>query len=263
MESLGLVFRALVMLACLAVVPLVALYGKYAPDFAHAVMEAFKARTQAAAASDPKAAGGEAPPFAGSTSRASGGRPATLPGSPRTGAPAPWADRAQSARPLSDLERQPAGTGSQNATLERASFNAPLNGRDGEDAGDPGRSADPPPLHGSPKGSAAPMPLPARSIALASGVTAESHAGDASAADNCTAQFRRMEQRLRELGATYYLLETWGSSGDRYRFFCKMALAGNADYNRNRIFQATAADPLRAMQDVLGQVEQWRAGSTP
>jgi hypothetical protein len=71
-----------------------------------------------------------------------------------------------------------------------------------------------------------------------------------------------MEQRLRELGATYYLLETWGAGGDRYRFFCKMAIAGNADYNRNRIFQATAVDPLRAMQDVLGQVEQWRSGST-
>jgi hypothetical protein len=244
MESLGLVFRALVMLACLAVVPLVALYGKYVPDFAHAVMEAFKARTQATPASDPKAAGGEAPPFAGSTSRASGGRPAKPSNSLQTGAPAPWADRAQSARPLSDLGRQPSGTGSQNATLERASFNAPLNGREAEDPGDPGRSAAAPPPHGSPN---------------------ESHTGDpqAPAAEDCTAQFRRMEQRLRELGATYYLLETWGTSGDRYRFFCKMALAGNADYNRNRIFQATAADPLRAMQDVLAQVEQWRAGSTP
>jgi hypothetical protein len=81
--------------------------------------------------------------------------------------------------------------------------------------------------------------------------------------DDCTTQFRRMEQRLRELGATYYLLETWGSSGDRYRFFCKMAISGTADYSRNRIFQATAADALHAMQDVLEQVEQWRSGRQP
>ena len=85
----------------------------------------------------------------------------------------------------------------------------------------------------------------------------------AGAGDNCTAQFRRMEQRLRQLGATYYLLETWGTTGDRYRFLCKMALAGSADYDRNRIFQATAADPLRAMQNVLEQVEQWRSGRQP
>jgi hypothetical protein len=76
-------------------------------------------------------------------------------------------------------------------------------------------------------------------------------------------QFRRIEQRLRELGATYYLLETWGPNADRYRFACKMAIAGNSEHGPQRFFQATAAEPLRAMQDVLEQVEQWHSGRRP
>ena len=66
MESLGLVFRALVMLACLAVVPLVALYGKFLPDIVQAVVEAVKTRGHSNAIADPNTAGGEAPRFAGS-----------------------------------------------------------------------------------------------------------------------------------------------------------------------------------------------------
>jgi hypothetical protein len=234
------------------------LYGKYVPDFAQAVMEAFKSRTQSKAAADPKVAGGEAPPFAGPSSRTTGGQPTVSLGSPRTDVPAPWTDRAQPARPLSDLGRPAEGDAvAQNAPLERASFEAPIGGGAAEDAGDPARSAETSPSRNSRNAS------PARSVVPASASDSRGGESPAPAAEDCTAQFRRMEHRLRELGATYYLLETWGSSGDRYRFFCKMALAGNADYNRNRIFQGTAADPLRAMQDVLTQVEQWRAGSTP
>ena len=62
-SSFGLLIRAMVMLACLAVVPLVAMYGKYAPDFAQALMEAYKSRTRANAESDPRAAGGGAAIF--------------------------------------------------------------------------------------------------------------------------------------------------------------------------------------------------------
>jgi hypothetical protein len=72
-------------------------------------------------------------------------------------------------------------------------------------------------------------------------------------------QFRWAEQRLRELGATHYLLETWGPDNNRYRFACKMALGGNTAVNR--YFQAIDDDPWRAMESVLQQVEQWRAQS--
>jgi hypothetical protein len=263
MESLGLVFRALVMLACLAVVPLVALYGKFVPDIVQAVVEAVKTRAHTNAITDPNAAGGEAPPFAGSSPRTTGGRSVPSLESQLSGAPGPWTGRDQSARPLNDWGRQAAAENLTEGTpLEHASFNAPVSGHAAEGPVDRAHSAAAPTAQNPASGPAA--QLPARSGASPSHAD-ESQAGDpqASAGSDCTAQFRGMEKRLRELGATYYLLETWGSSGDRYRFFCKMSLAGNADYNRNRIFQATAADPLRAMQDVLAQVEQWRAGSTP
>jgi hypothetical protein len=263
MESLGLVFRALVMLACLAVVPLVAMYGKFLPDIVQAVVQAVKSRGHSDATATPNAAGGEAPPFADSSPRTTGGQSVASLDSQRNGAPGPWTGRDQSARPLNDWDRQDASDSpTRNAPLERASFNAPVSRRAADGAADRARLSAAPMPQAPSSGPAA--QLPARSGASA-GHADESQAGDpqASAGSDCTAQFRGMEKRLRELGATYYLLETWGSSGDRYRFFCKMSLAGNADYNRNRIFQATAADPLRAMQDVLAQVEQWRAGSAP
>jgi hypothetical protein len=73
--------------------------------------------------------------------------------------------------------------------------------------------------------------------------------------------FTWTQHRLRELGATYYLLETWGRNGELYRFHCKMAVAGNPDYTRH--FEATDSDASRAMQQVLEQVEAWRAGRGP
>jgi hypothetical protein len=73
--------------------------------------------------------------------------------------------------------------------------------------------------------------------------------------------FRELEQRLRSLGATYYLLESWGTEGNLYRFHVKMAMAGNPNYNRH--FEATDADPLTAMSRVLDEVELWRSGRQP
>jgi hypothetical protein len=66
----------------------------------------------------------------------------------------------------------------------------------------------------------------------------------------------QIQNRLRELGATYSLLETWGGQGQLYRFYCKMAIGGNANYTR--YFEATDGDPIRAMGNVLQQVEAWR-----
>jgi hypothetical protein len=68
----------------------------------------------------------------------------------------------------------------------------------------------------------------------------------------------RIQQRLRELGSTYSLLESWGNQGQLYRFYCKMAIGGNANYTR--YFEATDSDPVRVMNRVLQQVEAWRAG---
>ena len=71
-------------------------------------------------------------------------------------------------------------------------------------------------------------------------------------------RFTAMERKLREYGAIYYLLETWGNEGELYRFHCRMALANNPNYTRH--FEATDRDALKAMAQVLARVEAWRAG---
>jgi hypothetical protein len=63
-------------------------------------------------------------------------------------------------------------------------------------------------------------------------------------------------KRLQQLGATYYVLESWGNNELLYRFYCKMAVTENSDYTH--CFEATDADPRQAMQSVLRQVESWR-----
>ncbi len=70
-------------------------------------------------------------------------------------------------------------------------------------------------------------------------------------------RFAAIQDRLRKLGATYYLLESWGSRDYLYRFYCKVAVGGNPDYTH--FFEATHSDPLEAMDEVLRQVEAWRA----
>jgi hypothetical protein len=70
--------------------------------------------------------------------------------------------------------------------------------------------------------------------------------------------FSQAEHRLRQLGATYYLLESWGQQEQLYRFYCRVAVAGSPNYTR--YFEATAAEPLGAMSRVLAEVEAWRGG---
>lgn len=62
--------------------------------------------------------------------------------------------------------------------------------------------------------------------------------------------------RLQELGAQYYLLETFGNQPGQFRFHAKLALTPNSAYTRP--FEATAADPLTAVDQVLHEVEAWR-----
>jgi hypothetical protein len=71
-------------------------------------------------------------------------------------------------------------------------------------------------------------------------------------------QFTTIQQRLRQLGATYYLLESWGSQQELYRFYCRIGIGGSR--NVTRYFEATDSKPLQAMIQVLEQAETWRAG---
>ena len=78
------------------------------------------------------------------------------------------------------------------------------------------------------------------------------------AAPSAADPFHAIPNRLRQLGATYYLLESWGNEQKIFRFYCKMAVGGSTDYTR--YFEATHSDPLQAMLQVLRQVETWREG---
>jgi hypothetical protein len=78
------------------------------------------------------------------------------------------------------------------------------------------------------------------------------------AAAGAAAPFSQIQERLKQLGATYYLLETWGNEQQLFRFYCKMAVGGNENYTR--CFEHISADPLLAMKEVLKQVEESRNG---
>jgi len=71
-------------------------------------------------------------------------------------------------------------------------------------------------------------------------------------------RFAQMHERLRQLGATYVLLESWGEQHQTFRFYCKIAIAGNPHYTYR--FEATDAEPIEAMAKVVAQIERWRAG---
>jgi hypothetical protein len=73
-----------------------------------------------------------------------------------------------------------------------------------------------------------------------------------------SAPFTQIQDRLKQLGATYYLLETWGNQQQLYRFYCKMSVGGNTNYTH--CFEHISSDPMQAMSEVLKQVENWRSG---
>ncbi len=64
--------------------------------------------------------------------------------------------------------------------------------------------------------------------------------------------------RLRKLGATYFVLDTYGDEIREFRFYCKMSVGGNPRVTKP--FQCFDGDPLKAMTQVLKQVEDWQSG---
>jgi hypothetical protein len=71
------------------------------------------------------------------------------------------------------------------------------------------------------------------------------------------ATFSIIEERLRDLGAVSYKLETWGERGRLYRFQCEMVVNGNSAMTRH--FEATAGNAVLAMHKVLVEVQEWQA----
>lgn len=232
-SSTVLAFRIFVMLACLIVVPMAAIFGSAFPDVVKTVLVDRIVALGTGKTPEAPAATATATPagFAEVTSAAPGNAAATgnanwdAPrwGTQGTGGVVPAAATAPSAG------NQPAGYPPQRAGAEspyqpgapaKSPFSYPASG------------AMPP--HDAVANQATPQPVEQPD------------------------RFTAMERKLREYGATYYLLETWGKEGELYRFHCKMAVGNNPNYTRQ--FEATDRDALRAIAQVLERVEAWRAG---
>ncbi len=69
------------------------------------------------------------------------------------------------------------------------------------------------------------------------------------------ARLQQIRQRLEELGAEYVLVDTQESG--RFRFHCRMIV--DARTRATRSFEGASFDPVAAGEQVLGDVEKWRA----
>lgn len=123
---------------------------------------------------------------------------------------------------------------------------------DGSSAADPAAAPENSPARSPPMVSSRPAALAADRAASTDGPAAS----NAPEHDSVAA----VEKKLQLLGASYYLLERWGHPQRLYRFQCRMPISD--DPNHYTQFQAIDDQPLRAMRDVLRQIEAWRSAAT-
>jgi hypothetical protein len=290
-SSTAIAIRALVMLIVLISVPLFAIFGKNLPEVIKGVLDGRGlVLGPAPAAQNPPGSGLPAAnnPFAQPTPYRAATDSTAINQSPA------GSEIATDARPnhvlvnpagQDAMKREIAGRGANRGAIpgntetapldprspgatnptQPASFQAPFEAAPmGQDAVAPrepnfNRAIPDQPQFGNAGGSPPPQ---GRDIAARSeAAPATRNAGAAAAPPSAAAiasdeKFRRAEQRLRELGATKYSLQTWGRDDNQYLFVCRMAVGGNP--NMSQVFQAIKDEPLAAMDDVLSQVEQWR-----
>ncbi len=131
-------------------------------------------------------------------------------------------------------------------------------------AADP-RVAGPPLAAAEPHAMTEPPPLYAGTDAATAGgvasLTPEKPAGGslASAEPSAPVETDRLPAllaRLEKLGVADPHLAAWGSSGQLYRFCCRAALSNTPAHARH--FEAVAAEPVAAVEQVVAKVEAWR-----
>lgn len=264
-SSTVLAFRIFVMLSCLIVVPMAAIFGSAFPDVVKSVLVdrlvawgTGKSPETIKTAAD----GGFGEVTSGHASAQSTSNNWEAPRWGAQGATAnTWQSQGANPAPLGVV---PAGAAGVNPSMgnQSASFAAPadtLRGPAGAHPTPRGTTDAPygnPPIENVRGGQQ--FSYPPRGPAAPAGDPAAMAAGRAPQPLEQPERFTAMERRLRENGATYYLLETWGNEGELYRFHCKMAIGNNPNYTRH--FEATDRDALKAMAQVLERVEAWRAG---
>ncbi len=264
-SSTVVAFRALVMLACLLSIPAAALWGGSLPELVKQLLQQHLGLSLASASSTLS----EAPPFVPGSSGTIladpiAGAPATLPPlSPPVVQLGP-----QAVPPQVALAPQlgPSATPLQAPPTTADYTQMPANGTPGVVPAGYQLPAEPMPADAMPREFSPPVRQPGPSVyqrnkpglvpvCFDEACPPPNAAPEKSPTDN---QFQQIQERLRRLGATYYLLESWGAQGDLYRFYCKMAVGGNPNYTR--YFEAVDSDPVRVMGKVLQDVEVWRAG---
>lgn len=217
-SSAAVAVRALVMLGCLVAIPLVAVFGNALPE----VIDQFIGTWWTPGAPAVSEGVAEAPRF-----ESLGGNAPPAPMASPSFAPDWGSERSNEPAPADSAECGPQG-----CPVLPATYEASLETRH-----DPNSIPSYPPFMGN-------------------GVSATSVPYEPSA-EHSPDQFQAMCQRLKELGATYVLLESWGDRQEQFRFYCKIAIAGNPHYTYR--FEATNPDPVAAMANVLRQVESWQA----
>ncbi|MGA2616962.1 MAG: hypothetical protein ABSF26_05075 [Thermoguttaceae bacterium] len=251
-------FRALLMLACLVAIPVAALCGSSLP----AIVKAFQEGRWPTLA-ELKGSPGPQGSLAGEPAR-------FMPFAPQTAGPDPMPAQqlagpaGQAEQPALATHRLAGGPEQLPSTVVAAGYEASIDPGKAAQAG----SAGTPPgglgvsvrsgqaLSPVPPGEASLMPLDRGDGSAVAGSSAASSALPGVPAGK--EPFGYVQERLRQLGATYYLLESWGDQKREFRFYCRMAIGGNSQYTRS--FWAIDNDPLRAMGQVLQQVETWRQG---
>ena len=252
-SSTAVVFRALVMLACLVAIPLAAVVGKSLPEMVKGLVDG-QWRGHSASACGSLA---EAPRF---QPGARADTPSGVSDQPpsRDG----WQPQLQDPQPSPSWQAPtptpPVVQAGYQTPARQASRSAvpgwPSGGVSREELGGPQPAA----LRVVPIHHEQSAIGPERQRSSAPGPYQPAEPSDpAGQVRPATDQFTAIQDRLRQLGATYYLLESWGNREQLYRFYCKMAVGGNPNYTH--YFEATDSDPLQAMARVLRQVETWLA----
>jgi hypothetical protein len=243
-------FRALVMLLCLILIPVAAFCGSSFP----AVLKAIENGRWPTLA-DFRGPAGSPPPPSTSLTEAPRFSPQT------TGTPLSGERKGGS---LSD----PAGSsgsvsGDPTRGVIRASYDAPAAGPAGPSTPSTSfpQSTDPFAVRGgglsaAGNGGLPPMQQPPAADNSGRPALLAVDSGNPSR-DN---QLNLVLKRLQELGVTYFVLEPCGDRSESFRFFCQMSVGGNRSITRP--FWSFDSDPLRAMTQVLKQVEAWQTGGS-
>jgi len=225
------------MLACLVAIPLAAVFGKSLPD----LFKSLFGGRPAAESFQTADSWGEAPPFEllAMKEDASATTPRPLRPDGRAEPLASAATGLSSPTPYPAMGVIPAG-------YETPMPSSPTQGTVNVGVGvvpDYGQPTYGPPSYGRPGSASAPpenyYPVQPRTESVQTAVA-------------------RIEQRLRELGATR--MEYYWDGPQFYRFGCDASVGGDPTYVRH--FQATNFDRIRAMGDVLQQIEVWRGGGS-